>query len=70
MNLELEKLPAKIEELESSMAGYNDLINAPGFYDNADDSARILALVKETQNELDGAYNRWDELENLKSNPV
>lgn len=70
LNLELEKLPAKIEELESSMAGYNDLINAPGFYDNADDSARILALVKETQDELDGAYNRWDELENLKSNPV
>ena len=70
LNLELEKLPAKIEELESSMAGYNELINAPGFYDNADDSARILALVKETQDELDGAYNRWDELENLKSNPV
>ena len=70
LNLELENLPAKIEELESSMAGYNNQINAPGFYDNADDSARVLALVKETQDKLDKAYSRWDELEILKSNPA
>lgn len=70
LNLELEALPAKIEELELLMTGYNDQINSPGFYDNSDDSAQVLAQVKETQTNLDNAYARWDELESLKSSAV
>ncbi len=69
LNMELEALPAKIEKLESLIAGYNDQINAPGFYDSANDSAQILALAKETQDILDSSYNRWEELESLKSSP-
>jgi len=67
LNRELEALPSKIDKLEKLIDTHNDDINEPGFYDNAEKSARILAQLKDTQSSLDVAYARWDELESLKS---
>jgi len=66
LNLELEALPAKIDEFEKTLLDLNNEINTQGFYNDADKSAQVLAQVNKTQSDLDNAYARWDELESLK----
>jgi len=61
---ELERLPARIEELERKIAAMTAAMHQPGFYQRdqaaiADDNA---ALARQ-QAELDAAYARWTELE-------
>jgi ATP-binding cassette subfamily F protein uup len=61
---ELELLPARIEALESRLAGMALRMNEPAFYQRdaaaiAADNATLAAL----QRELDGSYARWAELE-------
>lgn len=61
---ELKALPALIEKLETAMAKFQEKIAQPEFY--AGDSASVEATLKEmadTQQELDQAYQRWEELE-------
>lgn len=61
---ELKALPALIEKLETAMAKFQEKIAQPEFY--AGDSASVEATLKEmadTQQELDHAYQRWEELE-------
>ena len=61
---ELERLPARIEALESRMAELTAAMNDPAFYQR--DSGAITAhnaQVADTQAELDAAYARWEELE-------
>lgn len=61
---ELKSLPALIEKLETAMAKFQEKIAQPEFY--AGDSSSVEATLKEmadTQQELDQAYQRWEELE-------
>lgn len=67
LQLELEKLPAKIELLETETSELQDLVNQPGFYDKQQEEiATELAKLTDVEQQLEQAYIRWDELESLK----
>jgi len=60
---ELDALPELINQLEQTIAEMHDTIAAPGFYDNKDEADSVLKNVEKSQQELDAAYKRWEELE-------
>lgn len=64
---ELEQLPARIEELENLQTELNAQINSADFYKQSPEAvAKTLERLKETDQELTLAYQRWDELEALQ----
>ena len=61
---ELDQLPGKIESLETSVADYHDKMAVPDFYQQGGDAvAKVSAELKEIQQQLEQAYQRWQELE-------
>ncbi|MFM8341945.1 MAG: ATP-binding cassette domain-containing protein, partial [Methylomonas sp.] len=65
---ELEQLPLKIEELENLQAELNANINSAEFYKQSPEAvAACLERLKATDEELNAAYLRWDELEALQN---
>ncbi len=66
---ELESLPPMIEVLEEEKRQLTQTLNSPDFYANRD-LERIRAAndrFKALERELDAAYHRWNELEELKA---
>ncbi len=64
---ELEALPRRIEALEREKEEIVAALGSPEFYGGGD-SARVKAVnarLEELENELDGAYSRWEELEKI-----
>ena len=60
-------LPARIDALESEERHLSAEVSGPDFYKlSADDIRSVLARLEALQQELHGAYARWDELDNLK----
>ncbi len=66
--LELEKLPERIEALETEQQRHHDAMSAPDFYQQ-DRSAIVEATdrLKAVERELAEVYARWEELENLQT---
>ena len=68
---ELEALPAKIEALEVSQSELEQHMSKPEFYDNQDDGGKsveeTLKRVADVQNQLEKTYERWEELEKLRT---
>ncbi|MEN6376205.1 MAG: ATP-binding cassette domain-containing protein [Smithella sp.] len=65
--LELQELPQKIEALEKEKHDLTVMLSSPSFYADKD-AAKIRTAsdrLARLDAELDIAYNRWDELENL-----
>lgn len=64
---ELEALPARIEVLEHEQAELAASLGSSEFYVRTDPAgiARAAARLEEIQQELDAAYMRWEELEEL-----
>jgi ABC transport system ATP-binding/permease protein len=64
---ELEALPLKIEALEEEKQRLLETLNSPAFYVNrdADKINRTNDRLKALEEELEGAYEHWDELESL-----
>lgn len=61
---ELSNLPGKIEKLESEQAAIQELIATPGFYQQDEQSiAAKMARLKELEQQIKQAYQRWGELE-------
>ena len=69
---ELEALPGKIEALEEEQARLIATLSSPEFYAKSDpaDIARANARLQDLERELDEAYARWEELEELAKGPV
>jgi len=63
---ELEELPGRIESLEAEHARLTNMLGDPTFYqrDNAEISNTVNRL-KELEEELAQAYQRWEELEQI-----
>jgi ATP-binding cassette subfamily F protein uup len=66
---ELESLPSLIETLEEEQKQLMQTLNSPDFY-----AGRDLSMIQATnerwqalEKELDAAYHRWDELEQLQA---
>jgi ATP-binding cassette subfamily F protein uup len=64
---ELQELPLIIEALEQEKERLLETLNSPAFYvsRDADEINRASNRLKALEEELDGAYGRWDELESL-----
>ncbi len=64
---ELQELPLKIEALEAERERLLETLNSPAFYAARDTGEihRVNDRLKALDEELDGAYGRWDELESL-----
>jgi len=64
---ELEALPLKIETLEEEKQRLLETLNSPAFYASRDMNQinRANDRLKALEDELECAYGRWDELENL-----
>ncbi len=63
---ELESLPAKIESLDAEVALLHDRMADPSFYKQpAAEIARVQAQAKGLHDQLNSAYQRWEELELL-----
>ena len=68
-NKELKALPALIEALEAERAEIAAAISSPEFYRDGDNS-RVMGAhsrLEELQAELDAAYLRWEELEQIQN---
>lgn len=67
LQLELEQLPKDIEALESELETMQQQVNDPGFYQQDPDIVnKALASLAGTEEKLESAYARWDELESMK----
>jgi ATP-binding cassette subfamily F protein uup len=64
---ELAELPLQIEALEQEKERLLQTLNSPAFYagSNADEIKQASDRLNALEEELDGAYGRWDELESL-----
>jgi ATP-binding cassette subfamily F protein uup len=63
---ELDQLPNTIDQLEAEQLKLTKQISAASFYKQAQDKVdKTLGKLKETEQELEAAYKRWDELEAL-----
>jgi ATP-binding cassette subfamily F protein uup len=64
---ELAELPLKIEALEQEKERLLETLNSPAFYAgrDADEINKASDRLKALEEELDGAYGRWDDLESL-----
>ncbi len=64
---ELEELPKIIDELEKKQELINQKINKPEFYQQEQTKINdVLARLASIENELEQAYQRWDELEAIQ----
>jgi ATP-binding cassette subfamily F protein uup len=63
---ELEALPAQIAGLEARVAELHTLVSDPALYQGASNEARDrLAELKDAEQQLETAFERWAELEQL-----
>ena len=68
LKLELEQLPAKIEELEADQANLQTLVNSPDFYKkDHQEIERISKSLADTEALLNSTVERWLELEDSQS---
>jgi len=64
LKLELEQLPGQIEQLETEVAGLQEKISAPDFYNGAPgEVAATLDALSQKEIELEQVIERWMELE-------
>ena len=62
----MEKLPERIEALESEIAAAHQVMAQPEFYQKSGaEIAEAQAELKKSEEELAVAYARWEELEEL-----
>ncbi len=65
---ELNTLPDKIDQLENQQSLLLQQINQPDFYKKpAEETENTLAQLQQTEQQLEQAYQRWDELEAMQA---
>ena len=67
IQVELDKLPAKMEQLEELVETLQAEINQPDFFNKpADETKTMLENLANKEQELETAFARWEELEEMK----
>ncbi|MGY3926668.1 ATP-binding cassette ATPase Uup [Aeromonas simiae] len=67
LQLELDNLPARLEQLEQEIAALQEEINQPGFFTlSTEQTQSKLDALSAAEVALDQAFSRWEELEALK----
>nr|WP_086938596.1 ABC transporter ATP-binding protein [Thaumasiovibrio occultus] len=64
---ELDSLPETLEQLENEIASLQEEINQPDFFQKGDDvTSATLSRLTEAEQELEAAFERWEELEAMQ----
>ncbi len=62
--LELEKLPRKIEDFETQQAEFHQQVSDPAFYEiSLPEREAVFAQLQQLEAQLENLYARWEELE-------
>ncbi len=64
---ELETLPTKIEQLETQQHQLMQTLSDPDFYKSGQDVAQTNVKLKELTTQIEDAYQRWHQLEQLEN---
>lgn len=68
LKLELEELPSKVEQLEKALDAQQVVVNDPDFFkQDAAITSEALNHLAQLESELEAAFERWEELEDLKN---
>lgn len=68
LKLELEQLPSKVEALELALEEHQALVNDPEFFKQPQQETQAaLNQLANLESELETAYARWEELEELQN---
>ncbi|WP_062568993.1 MULTISPECIES: ABC transporter ATP-binding protein [Pseudoalteromonas] len=68
LKLELEELPSKVEQLEKALDAQQIVVNDPDFFkQDAAITTDALNQLAQLESELEAAFERWEELEDLKN---
>lgn len=68
LQLELDGLPAKLEQLETTIEELQEKINQPEFFSSAVEVTQpILDALQKAESDLETAFMRWEELEAMKN---
>ncbi|MGL5799584.1 MAG: hypothetical protein ACRCYN_05900, partial [Plesiomonas sp.] len=63
------ELPAQLEKHEARIAQLQAVMNAPDFFlKSHEETTPVLNELAEVEQMLEIAFERWEELENLKNN--
>ena len=63
---ELEKIPARVEDLEDKISALDEKLNDPSIYTDGGATAKEISDERaKLVEELDALYSRWEELEML-----
>lgn len=67
LQMELDSLPARLEALEQEVSTYQAQINQPDFFSKeSQETQTILAALQASEEALEAAFMRWEELEAMK----
>ena len=62
----LDELPLLIENFEQKISDFEQQMSEPDFYQDSEQSNKVLAEFESLKKELEQAYSEWDELEARK----
>lgn len=68
MQLELDGLPARLEQLEDKINALQAEVNQPDFFSLPVESTKAtLDALQQAESDLEQAFARWEELEAMKN---
>ncbi|MBQ4857428.1 ABC transporter ATP-binding protein [Pseudoalteromonas sp. MMG007] len=68
LKLELEQLPNKMEQLEAEVEAQQTIVSDPDFFkQDSDVTTKALNHLAQLESDLEAAFERWEELEELKN---
>ncbi|MDP5212168.1 ABC transporter ATP-binding protein [Pseudoalteromonas tunicata] len=68
LRLELEQLPALMEQLEDDISKIQEVVNSSDFFkQDSDFTSKMLNQLSQAESKLEAAFERWEELEQLQN---
>ena len=68
LKLELEQLPNKMEQLEADVEAQQNVVGDPDFFkQDSDITTKALNHLAQLESDLEAAFERWEELEELQN---
>nr|WP_279076274.1 ABC transporter ATP-binding protein [Hafnia alvei] len=65
---ELEQLPVRLEELETELTAMQEKVAKPDFFNQShEETQNVLQKMAEVEQQLETAFERWEELEAMKN---
>ena len=66
----MESIEEEIEKTESEIKEIEDIFSSPDFYKYAEQTNEFNSKLADAKQKIKSLYERWEELENIKSGNV